>query len=207
MGRRKGYTRAGLIEAATGLFHAHGFDGTSTEMLVQRLGVNRNSMFSEFGTKRALFDAVVERYNENTVTRMLGALERDDAGLDDIGQLFAAFGADATGRFAGLGCLMCNTAVELGAETPDGNALVLQYFERLSRAFAHALGNVQRDGAGAAGLDVDAEAGMLCATALGLFVMARARAPEAMVRAAVNTATRHVTSLRAKRTSRRAARP
>ncbi len=206
MGRKKGYTRAGLIEAATALFHAHGFEGTSTDMLVQQLGVNRNSLFSEFGTKRALFDAVVERYNDDVVTSMVGALERDDACLEAIGQLFAAFGADSTGRFAGMGCLMCNTAIELGAETPDGNALVLRYFERLNRAFAHVLGNAQRAGELAPGLDVEAEAGMLCATALGLFVMARARAPAAMVRAAVSTTTRHIELLRAPRPPRRAAR-
>ncbi len=207
MGRKKGYTRAGLTEAATALFHTHGFESTSTEMLVQHLGVNRNTLFSEFGTKRALFDEVVEHYDQSMVTSMLGALEAHDAGLDAVGQLFAAFGADCVGRFAGMGCLMCNTAVELGAETPDGNALVLRYFERLSRAFAHALGNAQRDGALDSGLDVDAEAAMLSSTALGLFVMARARAPAAMVRAVVSTATRHVDLLRAKRRSGRVARP
>ena len=110
------------------------------------------------------------------------------------------------GRFAGMGCLMCNTAIELGSEAPDGNALVLRYFERLNRAFAHVLGNAQRAGELAPGLDVEAEAGMLCATALGLFVMARARAPAAMVRAAVSTTTRHIELLRAPRPPRRAAR-
>jgi TetR/AcrR family transcriptional repressor of nem operon len=204
MGRKKGYTRAGLIDAATPLFHTHGFEGTSTEMLVRHLEVNRNSLFSEFGTKRALFDEVVERYDDTMVTSMLGALERDDAGLDTIGQLFAAFGADSLGRFAGMGCLMCNTAVELGAETPDGNAPVLRYFERLNRAFANALGNAQRAGELDPGLDVDVEAGMLCATALGLFVMARARAPAAMVRAVVSSATRHVDLIRAPHPSHRA---
>jgi hypothetical protein len=133
------------------------------------------------------------------VTGMLGALERDDAGLDDIGRLFAAFSADSIGRFAGMGCLMCNTAVELGAETPEGNDLVLRYFDRISRAFAHALGNAQRAGELDPRLDVDGEADMLCATALGLFVMARARAPAAMVRAVVSTVTRHVDLLRAPR--------
>lgn len=197
MGRKKSYTRAGLIEAATALFHTHGFEGTSTEMLVQHLGVNRNSMFSEFGTKRALFDEVVENYNQNMVTSILSGLERNDAGIDDIGHLFAAFGIDATGRFAGMGCLMCNTAVELGAESPDGNALVLQYFNRLNLAFAHALRNAQHAGELVPDVDVDAESGMLCATALGLFVMARARAPAAMVGAVVSTAMRHVAHLRA----------
>ena len=197
MGRKKGYNRAGLIEAAIPLFHAHGFEGTTTEALVQQLGVNRNSLFSEFGTKRALFDEVVARYDEIMVTSMLGALERDDAGLIHIGQLFAAFGADSAGRFAGMGCLMCNTAVELGAETADGNALVLRYFERLSGAFARALGNAQREGDLAGSLDIEDEARMLCATALGLFVMARARAPAAMVRSVVTSTARHLEILRA----------
>ena len=113
MGRKKNYDREALVDAASELFHTHGFERTSTEMLVERLGVNRNSMYSEFGTKRALFDAVVERYDQRMVTSMLGALEAPGAGLDDIERLFEAFAADATGRFAGMGCLMCQDSVNL----------------------------------------------------------------------------------------------
>jgi hypothetical protein len=73
----------------------------------------------------------------------------------------------------------------------------------LNRAFARALGNAQLAGELAPGVDIEAEAGMLCATALGLFVMARARAPAAMVRAVVSTTTRHLDLLRAPNTSGR----
>ena len=39
------------------LFRRRGFNGTSTAELVAELGVNRKSMYAEFGSKQELFEA------------------------------------------------------------------------------------------------------------------------------------------------------
>ena len=44
MGRKKTYDRDVLIGKAMELFRDHGFAGTSTQMLVEGLGVNRYSL-------------------------------------------------------------------------------------------------------------------------------------------------------------------
>ena len=67
MGRKKTYDRDVLIGKAMELFRDHGFAGTSTLMLVEGLGVNRYSMYAEFGSKQALFDASLKRYDEEVV--------------------------------------------------------------------------------------------------------------------------------------------
>ena len=195
MGRRKGYQPEELVKAAMALFHVHGFAGTSTEMLVETLGVNRNSMYSEFGSKQALFDACLDRYDRDVVTSIFGALEADGADLETIHELFEGFGAAAVGG-AGLGCLICNTAVELAGDDPSGDRVVQKYLHRIHAAFRNAL-----DGARAAGvlvkeIDVDDEARFLTATCLGIFVMVRARSAPATLRSVVSAATRHLASLR-----------
>jgi AcrR family transcriptional regulator len=40
------------------------YTATRTADLVGELGVNRKSMYAEFGSKQALFEAVLERYDE-----------------------------------------------------------------------------------------------------------------------------------------------
>src|SRR5579859_1839276 len=53
-------TRAHLIEVATRLFAAHGYDGTSIEAVQAESGVSRGSLYHHFPGKEALFLAVLE---------------------------------------------------------------------------------------------------------------------------------------------------
>ncbi|BCY07268.1 TetR/AcrR family transcriptional regulator [Actinoplanes sp. L3-i22] len=51
--------RAAIIEAATGLFLAAGYDGTSLAKIAEAAGVSKATLFKQFPTKAALFDAIV----------------------------------------------------------------------------------------------------------------------------------------------------
>jgi AcrR family transcriptional regulator len=53
-------TRERVIRAATELFAANGYDGTSTEAVLQASGVSRGSLYHHFANKEALFMAVLE---------------------------------------------------------------------------------------------------------------------------------------------------
>lgn len=51
--------RALLVEAARDLFLEHGFDATTTKQIAERAGVAEPLLFSNFGSKAALFDTAV----------------------------------------------------------------------------------------------------------------------------------------------------
>jgi AcrR family transcriptional regulator len=53
-------TRDQLIEVATGLFAAHGYEDTSIEDVLVAAGVSRGALYHHFAGKDALFEAVVE---------------------------------------------------------------------------------------------------------------------------------------------------
>jgi AcrR family transcriptional regulator len=53
-------TRAHLVDVATRLFAAHGYDGTSIEAVLAGSGVSRGSLYHHFRGKDALFWAVLE---------------------------------------------------------------------------------------------------------------------------------------------------
>jgi TetR/AcrR family transcriptional repressor of nem operon len=195
VGRKKGYEAGKLVDAALGLFHARGYEGTSTQQLVETLGVNRNSMYAEFGSKQALFEAALARYEEGMMAQVFGPLEAADAGPHTICALFEEVGKGAEGPASGLGCLLCNTAVEFAGVEPGGARFVARYFERMEAAFRHALTGARRAGRLAPGVVVADEARLLTATTLGLFVLVRGRAAPIVVQGAARAARRHVERL------------
>ena len=52
----KGYKREEVLDRAIELFRRQGYSATSTAELVDELGMNRKSMYAEFGSKQELFE-------------------------------------------------------------------------------------------------------------------------------------------------------
>jgi TetR/AcrR family transcriptional repressor of nem operon len=195
VGRKKQYDRDDLIGKAVELFRDHGFAGTSTQMLVENLGVNRYSLYAEFGSKQALFDLALQRYDDEVIERSFGPLEKSGAGLPEIRALLEFYENAADGPAVGRGCFLCNTAVELGPTDPSGAGFVQRYFERLSGAFLSALENARERGELRDGVDPREEAAFFTAALLGVFVMLRARAPTAVIRSAAEVVSGHLETL------------
>ena len=198
MGRKKNYDRDTLIGKAMEIFRDHGFAGTSTQMLVEGLGVNRYSLYAEFGNKQGLFEAALERYDEEVVGRNFGPLEDPRAGIAEVRALLEFFSSAGGGPASGRGCLLCNTAVELGPLDPSGTGFAQQYFERLSKAFYTALNNANSTGELRRSVNPQKEADFFTASVLGLFVMLRAKTAPMVIENAAQMAIEHLEGLRGK---------
>ena len=70
-------TREQLIEVATRLFAARGYEDTSIEDVLAAAGVSRGALYHHFAGKDALFEAVVESV-ENGVMTTLAAVGGDE---------------------------------------------------------------------------------------------------------------------------------
>lgn len=86
--------RTAILDAATRCFFNAGFAGTSIEQVAADAGVSKVTVYSQFGDKRGLFGAAVERECE----RMRGHFSIKDAGgttlrerLTAIGEAMVAF--------------------------------------------------------------------------------------------------------------------
>jgi TetR/AcrR family transcriptional repressor of nem operon len=189
MGRTKQYDRTELLDRAVELFRRQGFNGTSTAELVTELGVNRKSMYTEFGSKQGLFEAALDRYNKEHLTRVLAPIEATGASVEAIRQAFSGYASASEGWFHGRGCLMCNTAVERGALDPASARYVAAYLDRLTRAFRTALDNGQRSGEIDEAADLDELAAFLTTALIGVAACVRAEAPPEQIHAACKVAT------------------
>jgi len=69
MGRPRRFDEAVAVSGAAALFARHGYEGTSVDDLVRELGIHRGSLYSAFGSKRALYLRVLREHVDSLATR------------------------------------------------------------------------------------------------------------------------------------------
>lgn len=60
-----------ILDAADELFGQKGFDGTSTNDILEKIGIARGTLYYHFKSKEDIMDALIERYN----IRVIGAAQ------------------------------------------------------------------------------------------------------------------------------------
>lgn len=197
MGRAKAYNADDLVDRAMELFWQRGYAGTSTSDLVEHLGVNKFSLYAEFGSKQALYEAALARYDRDVVTGHFGRLESKSAGLDEVLAVLDFFAQSGRRPGSSNGCFMCNSATERGSLDPSTHETVDAFFARIRSACITAFTNAQARGEVNATLVVEEEASWLTTTLIGLFVLMRAQADPTILEEAGVAAKRHLTAFRA----------
>lgn len=61
-----------ILDVADDLFGKKGFDGTSTNDILQRVGIARGTLYHHFKSKEEIMDALIERYSD----RLLGTAQK-----------------------------------------------------------------------------------------------------------------------------------
>jgi AcrR family transcriptional regulator len=107
MGRPKSYDRQEVLERAIDLFWTHGFEGTHLSKLVEVTGLNRFSLYNEFGGKEGLYVAALEHYVSG-LGGLLAVLEREPLGLANV----RAFHRAQVELDFSKGCFALNTVRE-----------------------------------------------------------------------------------------------
>ncbi|MCP9223083.1 TetR/AcrR family transcriptional regulator [Erythrobacter sp. LQ02-29] len=128
-GRPRRFDLDEAVATAQGLFHAKGFDSVSIADITAALGINPPSFYAAFGSKAALYDLVLKRYNDADAIP-LDCLLRSDrpvaeclaAALEEAARFYTANpntagclvveGTRCTDRDAREGALAYNRAAE-----------------------------------------------------------------------------------------------
>jgi TetR/AcrR family transcriptional repressor of nem operon len=84
MARPRGYVREDVIDKAMELFWRQGYDGAHLAALVSHTGLNRFSLYKEFGGKAGLYEAALERFLGFLLNQYREALTRQPLGLENI---------------------------------------------------------------------------------------------------------------------------
>ncbi|HSM40218.1 MAG TPA: TetR/AcrR family transcriptional regulator [Afifellaceae bacterium] len=165
MPRPKAYEPDKVLEDAMKFFWAEGYEPASIPKLEKHLGINRFSIYDSFGSKRGLFLKALDIYSRMLIDSLVEPLENGSRGLSDLETFFSNFQKLFLGRNVPRGCLLCNTAIEVGSRDAEIAKKVESYFGRIESAAlacllrARDLGEIEGD---KAGLECRARVARLC---------------------------------------------
>lgn len=176
------------LETAMQQFWEAGFTRTSMHDLVRRTGLSRSSLYAAFHSKERLFELALAHYDRQMRRRELARLEQDYPPLSAIRELFRGWVRRATELGDTRGCLLVNTATELGTDCPGPGAMVARTQADTEAFFERALNAARERGELAESLDTQHAARSLLATLLGLLVLVRTRPDAALLESIMATA-------------------
>jgi len=182
MGRKKQYDRDELLEKSVSIFRKNGYHATNTDELADEFGINKKSLYAEFGSKLNLFKNTLEYYEKTFLTQMLMPIEEKGAGAEGIKKVFNLIAEYGQKDLCGLGCLLCNTSAERGSLDLCIGPVIDNYYKRIHRGFQNTLKNFARSFDNENHIDVQSIAQFLTTALIGLATSVRAKAPPQQLR-------------------------
>jgi len=137
MARTREFDTEATLDRCLGLFWARGFAGVSMSDLEAETGLGRQSLYTAFGNKDALFATVLERYSA-LVEALIAPMLAPTAGLADI-RAYARQVVTLQSKHKCYGCLLVKTLWDRGLDDPDVQARAKQAAKRVRSALHHAL--------------------------------------------------------------------
>lgn len=193
-GRPRRFDAKVVLDAALELFWKRGYNTTTTRDLEIGLGLSQSSLYNEFGSKQALLEAALDRYEALTNQALLTPLEGAEQGLTAIEQFFSNLAHWVThdGR---RGCMLINMMAEDGAATAAITRRTRRYRNRVKSALKECLEQAAQTGESTA-VDIDERADLLLGLVLGFNIAARGGASSAELEALLSAVRRQVNSWR-----------
>lgn len=191
MPRLKEYSKEKVLNASTLVFWKRGFKGTSMNDLVAATGLNKHSMYKEFGSKEGLFLACIDHYAKETTKDLAVILTKQPMGFHNIESYFQNR-IDYLSTANNDSCLLVNSAIEKDALSDEINARVQKYLSLHEQAFYACLEAAQRSGEVPEYKDIKMLAGYLMCFLDGLNVMGKTGPDKKSLERLVNEVLSHI---------------
>ena len=174
MARPREFDVDAALDGAIGVFREHGFEGASAEMLVNAMGIGRQSLYDTFGDKWRLYRSAVRRYGMGECAAHFEALRSGVRAIDGIEAMLRRVVETADQPCLGVGSIC-----EFGDSRPDLTEVNAPLSRTLREAIAARVRDAQTEGDAASDLDAAAIADFLIANIAGIRVAGRGGADRA----------------------------
>lgn len=189
MPRQKEFDRDEVLVDAMMLFRDQGYESTSVQDLVERMGINRFSLYATFESKHDLFLAALDAYYDRVAVPFFDRLKHSNRGLGVIESVLLELVSRVKNGVSPNGCLICNSMAELGPYAdPRAARTFKKYLSRLETNFRAAIQRARELGEVPADVDVTGHAKRLVTYSTGLLSVAKVQSERELresVRAAV----------------------
>lgn len=175
MPRPRAFDEGEVLDQAMDVFWREGYDGASMAHLTKAMGLNSPSIYVAFGSKRGLFDAVLQRYDERRAgfkdSMLAGKTAREVAER----MLYGAV-KWLTTPSEPRGCLLIQTGLAVGGDGSDIPETLARRRQRLEKVLTARFEQAKVDGDLPANADTSALARYVQTIFSGLAVQAAAGA-------------------------------
>ncbi|MEM6533465.1 MAG: TetR/AcrR family transcriptional regulator [Myxococcota bacterium] len=193
MARGKSFEPEEKLRLAMAAFWDHGYEACSMQVLLDAMGISRQSLYDTFGDKRSLFLQSLTLYEREQGAELASALALEGSARRHLESLFLGIAAEAP-HDRHRGCLMVKAAVEgLGAES-DINDILCRNTRSCQRAFRALLQRGKADGEWPPWLVPDEAAEFLFSVFQGIRVSAQSGASPKSLRQTAKLALRALDS-------------
>lgn len=174
MPRQLGFNREKVLVDAMMLFRDQGYEATSVQDLVDRMRINRFSLYATFKSKNDLFVEALETYYEKVAVPFFDRLNDSDKGLAQIESVLLELVSRVKSGASSNGCLICNSIAELGdGGDPRAVKVFKKYLNRVESNFRAAILRARDLGEVPQGVDASGHAKRLVAYSTGLLSVAK----------------------------------
>lgn len=139
MARNKEFDMNLVLHKAMEVFGQYGYEGTSLPMLLEGLGIARQSLYDTYGTKKDLFIKAVKHYVSEKSSAVVLHLEKSDSVKEAIRAIFREIVHVLQDEERRKECFILYSAIDQVPHDPEIAALFEQDQIRLEQAFQSAL--------------------------------------------------------------------
>jgi TetR/AcrR family transcriptional repressor of nem operon len=174
MARGKAFDPSRALARAMAVFWRLGYERASMDVLLEEMGIAKQSLYDTFGDKRALYLKALAYYRDQTNEHTRKVLESSRSVRDGFAKILFGLSAESRAQHA-RGCLLLSANVERDA----GDTLVADFLRdnqaRVESMFVDALRRAQSTGELSPQQDATDLARYFVVTIQGMRAMARLR--------------------------------
>ncbi|MES3040315.1 MAG: TetR/AcrR family transcriptional regulator [Pseudomonadota bacterium] len=134
------------LNAALDTFWQRGYQGSSIQVLLDAMGLNRGSLYNQFGDKDQLFQSVLMRYFQRYPELVISLLDHSPDPIAGIDAVFQLTLVQLPEQQRQCGCLLVNTVAELSDSHREHAEQAQALLTQVEQAFARALQRAQHSG-------------------------------------------------------------
>jgi TetR/AcrR family transcriptional repressor of nem operon len=144
-GRPSLFDQEKVLDKATDLFWTRGYEATSLDDLLAVMKMGKSSFYHAFGSKKELFEKVMDRFVNEAMQRLVADLPTHRQPMERIRVFFREIAGSETARHK-KGCFMGNTIVELTNNEKSLSTRAVHRLEKMEGLFLHYIRLAQASG-------------------------------------------------------------
>jgi TetR/AcrR family transcriptional regulator, transcriptional repressor for nem operon len=146
MARPREFDMQEALDAAKLAFWERGYEATSTQDLLDAMGLTKGSLYKAFGDKHNLFLMTLKDYLDRLFEKMKASVESSDNPGESLSTLMGSVENLCCQQEIQRGCFAVNTVVELSQRDEKAAELLKRHLTRVEKLLAEVISRGQQSG-------------------------------------------------------------